>query len=154
MVKAIFFDIDGTLGEFEKRISMSTRQALSKARQAVSAVYHHCRHYLEIEEEKLLDDLVFDAYVTLNGQYCYEKARADRCCIKNPLPGDQWRQSLWSWKGAVSLSVHGEAHRWYLNYVDERVEQVQQSIGTRIPPLGDIKEGLFSRYLPGHSLPG
>ena len=63
MVKAIFFDIDGTLREFEKKgISMSTRQALDKARQAGIRLFIATgRHYLEIEEEKLLDDLVVDA---------------------------------------------------------------------------------------------
>jgi len=112
MVKAIFFDIDGTLREFEKKgISMSTRQALDKARQAGIRLFIATgRHYLEIEEEKLLDDLVFDAEVM----------------EKEPFP-----------------CLFMEAHRWYLNYVDERVERVQQSIGTRIPPLGDIKRALF-----------
>ena len=53
MVKAIFFDIDGTLREFEKKgISMSTRQALDKARQAGIRLFIATgRHYLEIEEE-------------------------------------------------------------------------------------------------------
>ncbi len=91
MVKAIFFDIDGTLREFEKKgISMSTRQALDKARQAGIRLFIATgRHYLEIEEEKLLDDLVFDAYVTLNGQYCYEESPGRPVLYKNPIVRDQ-----------------------------------------------------------------
>ena len=31
------------------------------------------RHVLEIEEEKLIEGLSFDGYVTLNGHYCYNE---------------------------------------------------------------------------------
>ena len=145
MVKAIFFDIDGTLREFEKKgISMSTRQALDKARQAGIRLFIATgRHYLEIEEEKLLDDLVFDAYVTLNGQYCYEESPGRPVLYKNPIARDQVETILEVMEKEPFPCLFMEAHRWYLNYVDERVERVQQSIGTRIPPLGDIKRALF-----------
>lgn len=73
MVKAIFFDIDGTLREFDGGgICGSTKRALAEARKAGIRLFIATgRHYLEIEEENLLEDLEFDGYVTLNGQYCF-----------------------------------------------------------------------------------
>ena len=72
MIKAIFFDIDGTLRDFEEKgITEYTRKALDKAREAGLRLFIATgRHWLEIEEEGLLGDLEFDAYVTLNGQLC------------------------------------------------------------------------------------
>ena len=69
-IKAIFFDIDGTLRDFEtKRIPESTKEALRKAREAGILLFIATgRHKLEIEEENLLEDMEFDGYVTLNGQ--------------------------------------------------------------------------------------
>lgn len=73
MIKAIFFDIDGTLRDFEEKgIPEYTRRALDMAREAgMRLCIATGRHWLEIEEEGLLGDLEFDAYVTLNGQLCY-----------------------------------------------------------------------------------
>lgn len=144
MVKAIFFDIDGTLREFEQKgIGEDTRQALRRASGAgVRLFIATGRHYMEMEEENLLDGLTFDAYVTLNGQYCYEDGRERRVIYKNPIPGDQMKILLEILREQPFPCLFMEADQWYLNYVDEMVVRVQKSIGTRIPPLGDIRRAL------------
>lgn len=95
MIKAVFFDIDGTLREFEESgIPAYTRTALKLAADAgLRLCIATGRHWLEIEEEGLLADLVFDAYVTLNGQLCYEREGAMRrggLCTETPFPRTRW----------------------------------------------------------------
>ena len=57
MVKAIFFDIDGTLRGFnQKGISDDTRHALDRARKAGIRLFIATgRHFLEVDSEDLLD---------------------------------------------------------------------------------------------------
>lgn len=91
MVKAIFFDIDGTLRGFnQKGISDDTRHALDRARKAGIRLFIATgRHFLEVDSEDLLDGLEFDAYITLNGQYCYEGTPGRPVIYKNPIPRSQ-----------------------------------------------------------------
>lgn len=144
MVKAIFFDIDGTLRGFkEKGISPDTRQALAKAGDAGIRLFIATgRHFLEMESEHLLDGLVFDAYVTLNGQYCYEGVPKRPVIYKNPIARSQVAKVLKLLEERPFPCLFMEAERWYLNYVDEKVERIQKGIGTRIPPLGDVGQAL------------
>ena len=86
MIKAVFFDIDGTLRDFDTgRIPESAREAVAQARrEGILCFAATGRHLLEIEEESLLEGVSLDGLVTLNGQYCldgkgrvlYEKADA------------------------------------------------------------------------------
>ena len=144
MVKAIFFDIDGTLREFDGGgICGSTKRALAEARKAGIRLFIATgRHYLEIEEENLLEDLEFDGYVTLNGQYCFLKdpgKEAQRVVYKNPICQEQVKQILDLIEEDPFPCLFMEAHKMDINYADERVERVQRGIGTAIPPVADIQ---------------
>lgn len=143
MVKAIFFDIDGTLREFGGRsIRQDTKAALEKARDAGILLFVATgRHYLEIEEENLLEDMKFDGYVTLNGQYCFLENSSDgsrKIIYKNPICRDQVHLILRLINEDPFPCLFMEAGRIYINYADERVKRVQEGIKTAIPPLADI----------------
>lgn len=73
MIKAIFFDIDGTLVSFQShRIPESTQKALHALRQKGILLFIATgRPPCNITFLKELIDLEFDGYVTLNGQYCF-----------------------------------------------------------------------------------
>ena len=75
MVKAIFFDIDGTLISFKThKIPQSTIKALNELHnKGIKLFICTGRPPADIKFlTKELHDL-FDGYITLNGQYCYDK---------------------------------------------------------------------------------
>ena len=94
MIKAIFFDIDGTLRDFtEIGIRPGTYQAIALAR----ANHIRCfvatgRHLVEIQEEGLLGRLEFDGYVLLNGSLCLDDKLS--CLYANPIPVSQIQAML------------------------------------------------------------
>ena len=73
MIKAIFFDIDGTiLSHRIKDVPMSTRRALHQLSELhIDRVIATGRHSTEIDRLPV-NDIKFDAYITLNGQLCYD----------------------------------------------------------------------------------
>lgn len=73
MIKIIFFDIDGTLRPFETGvIPKSTQDAIKKVHDAgIITAIATGRHWLEIRNENLIEGMRFDAFVTLDGEYCY-----------------------------------------------------------------------------------
>lgn len=105
-IRAIFFDIDGTLRDFEtKRVPESTKEALRKAKEAGILLFIATgRHKLEIEEENLLEDMEFDGFVTLNGQYCY---CGDHVVYDDPIDGAEVDAMLTLIGKILSLPFHG-----------------------------------------------
>lgn len=87
MIKIIFFDIDGTLRPFETgAISKSTQAAVKKAHDAgIITAIATGRHWLEIKNENLIEGMRFDAFVTLDGEYCYvlDKEMVDDAVNRN-----------------------------------------------------------------------
>ena len=69
MVKAIFFDIDGTLVSFKThKIPASTQEALKALRdKSIKIFIATGRPQCLINN---LGDLEFDGYITVNGSYC------------------------------------------------------------------------------------
>lgn len=136
-VKAIFFDIDGTLRDFHTgRVPDSAREALSKAREAgIKLFIATGRHRLEMEEENLLEALEFDGYVTLNGQYCYSNGSL---VSHNPVSPAAVKRILALIEKEPFPCMFMEADRMYINFIDENVRIAQEAIGTRIPPVMDI----------------
>lgn len=84
MIKALFFDIDGTLVSFNThKIPASTIQAITKAKQQGIQVYISTgRPYSLINNLQEISHLI-DGYITVNGAYCFIGKQLISC---NPIP--------------------------------------------------------------------
>ena len=138
MIKAAFFDIDGTL------VSLKTKVYPASAKKAVEALREKgilCfvatgRSKFEIAEEHLLDGIAFDGYLTNNGQDAYD-ADGNLLCGTPIHPDDavavvHWAQehncACWMVSSTKSLMSH----------IDERVLSAMEAIHTRPPKCGDL----------------
>lgn len=83
MIKAIFFDIDGTLVSFKThRIPKSTLDALYKLKEKGIKLFIATGRPRKVINN--LGDFPFDGYVTMNGSYCYSKD--NETIYKDPIP--------------------------------------------------------------------
>ena len=88
MIKALFFDIDGTLVSFHThRILASTIEALETARAKNIKIFiatgrpkFIINNLSELQERNLID-----GYITMNGAYCYA---GNHIIYKSPIPGE------------------------------------------------------------------
>ena len=85
MIKAAFFDIDGTLLSFKThRIPASAQQVLdSFHEQGIACVIATGRPTYQMPD--WLFDLGWDAYITLSGQHCFDAEGVYRSC---PIDSD------------------------------------------------------------------
>ena len=100
MVKAIFFDIDGTLRGFnQKGISDDTRHALDRARKAGIRLFIATgRHFLEVDSEDLLDGLELMHILPSTASIAMKEPLAVRSSIRTPSPAARLPSSLRYWK--------------------------------------------------------
>ena len=122
MVKAIFFDIDGTLVSFKTHeVPRSTIDALDILRKKGIKVFIATgRHYSSINN---LGDLKFDGYVTLNGGYCF--AGEDKVIYKHSIPDrdiDALIRYLETEESFPCAFV--QEKEIFMNYKDETVEEI------------------------------
>ena len=131
MIKAIFFDIDGTILNGNKGIPNSTLLALDKLRQkGIKTIICTGRGYSEVKPLNLKG---FDDYILLNGQICYDDN--DNIVFKKPIKDKEKLIELFNSKkfpfGLVDEKVS------YLNYIDDYVRLVHDSINLTLP---EVKE--------------
>lgn len=142
MIKAIFFDIDGTLVSLKTKVyPQSTKEALKRLHdKGVLLFVATGRSRFEIESEGLLDGLYFDGYLTNNGQDGYDKD--DNVIYSKPLT-KQDAVAIYNWakeRGCACWVVTTKASR--LNFCDENVRIAFDAIHTQLPECGDISEML------------
>lgn len=150
MIKAIFFDMDGTLFSHRThRLPDSAKRALAELRKrgirCVAATGRHIRELLALVDGAI----TFDGYVTLNGQLCWDAA--GNCIYENPIrePDKSLLIRMFSEHAFPMLLLEKDAI--YLNYVNEDVVCVQRDISTPIPKLGSYDGGEIDQiiaYLP------
>ncbi len=135
MIKAIFFDIDGTLRDFtEKGIRPGTRLAIHLAKNhGIRCLIATGRHLLEIQEENLLDGLTFDGYVLLNGSLCLDERFSP--LYENPIPVSQIQAMLALQKELGFSLLFMERNALYVSHITSQLEKLQAQIGTAIPPV-------------------
>ncbi len=145
MIKAIFFDIDGTLRDFtEKGIRPGTRRAIELARQlGIRCFIATGRHLLEIQEENLLDNHVFDGYVLLKGSHCLDGG--GRILYENPIPLSQKQAMLALARELGFALIFMEKDAMYVNRVTPQLEKIQAQIGTSVPPVEPYMERGLTR---------
>lgn len=141
MIKAIFFDIDGTILNGNKGIPNSTLLALDKLREKdIKTIICTGRGYSETKPLNLKD---FDDYILLNGQICYDDN--DNIVFKKPIKDKEKLIELFnSKKFPFGLIDEKET---YLNCIDDYVKSVHDSVNLTMPVVkeydgGDIYQAL------------
>ena len=127
MIKAIFFDIDGTILDGHNGIPESTQIALAKLREkGIKTIICTGRGY---SEAKPLNLEGFDDYILLNGQICYDDK--DNIVFKKPIKDKEKLIELFnSKKFPFGLIDEKET---YLNCIDDYVKLVHDSINLTMP---------------------
>ncbi len=137
MIKAIFFDIDGTLVSFQTHtVPTPTREALAQLRrQGVKLFIATGRPLAQINN---LDGLVFDGYVTLNGAYCLQ---GDGTVIsRHPIPHSDVEALIRYQRHDPFPCICVSEHDISINFIDQHVEQLFQMVAVAIPPIKPLEE--------------
>ena len=136
MIKAAFFDVDGTLLSHKtKSVPQSARDAIAKLQdKGIPCIVATGRQMSEMEKLPIAD-MAFDGYITLNGQLILDREK--RILHSVPVTGRTKEYLLDLYERHILPILLVEKDRVYLNFVDARVERVQADISSPIPPLGE-----------------
>ena len=135
-IKAVFFDIDGTLlSHTLGAIPQSTIDAIKKLQEkGIKVVISTGRDINEIKKLPL-DGIDFDAYLTLNGNICLDKD--EKMFAGNPISDQEIDVLVNIFKaGRIPFVLVGESKR-YINYVDDTVIKTQFATHGTIPDIGE-----------------
>ena len=137
MIKAVFFDIDGTLVSFKThKLPDSTVRALDLLREKGIKVFIATGRQLQSINN--LGTQAFDGYVTLNGGYCL--AGKDKVIYKHSIPSEDIEALIryQEIEEAFPCALV-EADGLYLNYTDGAVEEVFGMLDFPMPPLRPLQ---------------
>ena len=134
MIKAAFFDIDGTLLSHKSRsVPQSARDALNQLRRkGVLCIAATGRQMSEMEKLPSAD-LPFDGYITLNGQMILDAQKNLLHAI--PVTGRAKEFLLGAFREKRFPVSLVERDRMYANFVDELVQAVHDSLSCAVPPV-------------------
>mgnify|MGYP000145309586 FL=1 len=137
MIKAVFFDIDGTLVSFKThRVPDSAKRAIAALRaKGVRVFIASGRQLLAINN---LEDLQFDGYVTLNGGYCIV---GEQVIYKHSMPSEDMVslvQYMEEREDFPCIFVHENA--FCINYTDERTDEVFRLLNFPQPPTLPLRD--------------
>lgn len=137
MVKAIFFDIDGTLVSFEThKIPSSTREALKELRRKGIKIFIATgRPQCLIDN---LGDLEFDGYITVNGSYCFT---ADyKPIYKGCIPQEDIERLIAFHHTHPVPFVFVHDNEMFVTSVNDRVQAVSDLIEIPVPLVAPIEK--------------
>lgn len=139
MVKAIFFDVDGTLVSFNTHeVPASTREALRQLREKGIKVFIATGRPKMLMMEAV-GDLEFDGYITLNGSHCFTADHQD--IYKNCIPEDDIERLIAYCRHRPDVPfVFVDEAGWYITHVNADVENVSRLLEVPVPPLIRVEE--------------
>ena len=145
MIKAVFFDIDGTLVSFKThRVPDSTKRAIAILRaKGIRVFIASGRQLLAINN---LEDLQFDGYVTLNGGYCIVGSKV---IYKHSMPSEDMVSLVRYMEEQESfpcIFVHENA--FYINYTNEQTNEIFRLLNFPQPPVLPLRGGCRRRGFP------
>lgn len=163
MIRAIFFDVDGTLlSHTQNIVPVSTRRALDDLRKkGIKRIIATGRHLLELSMLPV-HDIDFDGYITLNGQLCLDAQR--NVISSTPIIGLDKQNIIHLFEEKAIPVMLVEKDAMYCNFINRSVVIAQQEISTPIPDVGEYtgneiyqtviylekeKEDMVSSQLPG-----
>ncbi|MGM5630581.1 Cof-type HAD-IIB family hydrolase [Apibacter raozihei] len=124
MIKAIFFDIDGTLISFNThKISSHTLDALHQVKQdGIKLFIATGRHKLEVDR---FEGFEFEGHVTMNGQYCYNDKEI---IYKKPIDKNTVQSVIKLAEDTGEAYMFFEENNVYLNKINHKVEKVLEEV--------------------------
>lgn len=152
MIKAIFFDIDGTLVSFrQKFLSDQLMADLSALRErGVKLFISSGRALQDLETTGMLRGARFDGYVTINGQFC---------CDGQGVPFRDRPIDLSDMRGAyqvllddpdIPALLEGNGESW-LTQINDRVREIYEFLHTELYPVCPLEwmlEGKVYQFVP------
>lgn len=135
-IKVCFFDIDGTLLSHKtNRVPDSTKEAIRKLQEkGIECVIATGRDLIEMRKLPI-NDIPFDAYLTLNGNICLDKD--EKMFAGNEIDQGEVEVLVSIFKaGKIPFVLIGENKR-YINYVDDTVIKTQLATNGTVPNLGE-----------------
>lgn len=139
MIKAVFFDIDGTLISFEThRVPQSAREAIKILRERGIKVFIATGR--SAHQFTNLEGIHFDGYITLNGGYCMTDK--NELIYKNVIPREDIEALVEYQKENPFPCTFTSATDLFINYYDDAVEKVLSMIDVPRYPIKDIREAL------------
>jgi len=140
MIKAAFFDVDGTLLSYKTRtVSDSARKAIAKLQEkGILCIVATGRHMIQMSKLPVAD-IPFDAFVMLNGQLILDKAR--NVLFGVPIEGKTREFLIEKFNDRTYPAIMIEENDMYLNVVTDHVREVHRFIAIAWPELSDYKGG-------------
>ncbi|MBO6046825.1 MAG: Cof-type HAD-IIB family hydrolase [Erysipelotrichaceae bacterium] len=135
-MKALFFDIDGTLVSFKTHdIPESTKRALKLLKEKGHKIF------IATGRGKdglfVLNGIDFDGYITLNGQYCFTK---DEVIYENTIKKEELEILVKEIEKNPFPCVFTTDHGTFFNYRDERVDFINSITHNDDHPVGDVSD--------------
>lgn len=134
MIKAVFFDVDGTLVSHKsKSVPESARVAVERLREkGIKVLLCTGRHIHELKNMPT-DGMEFDGYVILNGQMGLDENK--NIIFSNPFGKEEAEElvDIFHKQDYPFVLVNAEGH--YMNFVNEFVEKAMASVSTPVPPV-------------------
>lgn len=135
MIKAIFFDIDGTLLSYKThRMLPSTIEAFQILKQRGVTVF------ISSGRPKVLFPkfpVEFDGYISVNGGYC---TVGDKVLVRNPLDRDACRRWLAFVEKHDLTTMCFTENRMFINRIDPPSIALQQQLGFEMPPVASLSQ--------------
>lgn len=140
MIRAVFFDIDGTLLSHKTNsVPTSAVRALEELRKkGILTFIATGRHISMLRQMQPLEGLYFDGIISLNGQYCCNDEGIIYHC---PIAKEDIAALLDYLKENPHPCILVEEDRMYINFHNALVEKVQEAIHTEMPVIGDFNRG-------------
>ena len=138
MIKAVFFDCDGTLlSHRTNRVPRSVRRSFNLLKEkGIMRVLSTGRHRNELEQLRQLDGLEFDAWITVNGACTYDN---DEIIDAHPV-SDRSIRRVYDYLQSHELATEFFLdHDFFISRIDDIVIRNQEIIHTPLPPVGPLE---------------
>lgn len=143
MIKAVFFDIDGTLVSFQThRVSPGVLDGLRRLQARGVKLFIATGRQREAAEGAV-GIFPFDGYITVSGQFCFAGGQV---LWDNPIPPDSARHLIGLLERSGSPCVFLEGMESHAVNPDPRLNLFPEQLNIPIPPVIPLREMLGRKF--------
>lgn len=139
MIKAIFFDVDGTLVDpVTHTIPQSTVDSLCALRSRGIKLFVATGRHMSMMDD-VRGQFEFDGYVSVSGQFCL---CGDTVVYSNPIPRSGMEEMVAAMEDFGFSGIFLEGEECWLNMHDEAAQRFLQEFQVKTPPVRPLSRAL------------